>query len=118
PLGRGMDICHCVHEWDHMGSDHVPLSVTLPIAPVIIVPGKHVLKLDSEEEQSFIDGIASLLCSLGGRPLDTPDLLEALCKDLSDGVEQLWQRFSSVSRANPRSKSWWNGDCTRALNRY
>jgi len=118
PLDRGMDVVHSVHEWDHMGSDHVPLSVTLPIAPVVLAPGKRTLKVDSDEEQGFTGSIAILLCSLGGRPMNTPDDLEALVKDLSDGIELLWQQFSKVSRANPRSQSWWNEECTIALNLY
>jgi len=30
--------------------------------------------------------------------MDTPDDLEALVKDLLDGIELLWQQFSKVSR--------------------
>ena len=109
---------HIIHlDW-RLTSNHVPLTITIPIAEEFVQFSKLTIPKKSEEEEKFIKEVISIFQSLNTSSITNRESLEQIINSLASGFEQAW--FSNAKNINitKHSKKWWNDNCNRSLSKY
>ena len=92
-------------------SDHVPLTITIPIIEEFIQFSKLMIPKKSKEEEKFVKVVISIFKSLNTSSITNCESLKQIVNSLAVGLEQAW--FSNTKNVNitKHSKKWWNDDC-------
>ena len=109
---------HLIHpEW-WLISDHVPLSITISITDENIDLCKRTITKNSEEEELFIEEIITSFKNLDmSNILDIPNL-EQIINNFANIVDNVWMKNSKFVNITRHSKSWWDKNCNKDLERY
>jgi len=92
--------------------------VSIPIAEENIVSSKFSIAKNSEEEASFIKDVSYTIKNINTSDLSDPYLLEDVTNTLVSKIENTWRANSKRVKIMRHSKSWWNEECSLALNNY
>ena len=109
---------HSIHPDWQLISDHVPLTITIPIVEESINTTKCSITKDSEEEVSFIKEV-----TISVRNLNTSNLLDItslnrVVNKFTSTVNNTWEKNSKIINIMKHSKSLWNKDYKRDLENY
>jgi len=102
---------HLIHPDWRLLSDHIPLTIIIPIIKEHINSRKHSIIKDSKEESTFIKDLTTSNMS------DVASLDRAVNK-FANAVENAWEKNLKVINITKHSKSWWNESCNRELESY
>jgi len=109
---------HIIHpEW-HLSSDHTPLSVTILISEEFVNMCKKSIRKDRDEEEIFVKDIISVIKKLDISNISEISILEEAVNNFAKGMDNVWNKNTKFVNITKHSKSWWNDNCSRDLNRY
>jgi len=92
--------------------------MSIPIAEENIVSSKFFIAKNSEEEVSFIKNVSYAIKNIDTSDLSDPYLLKDVTNTLTSKIENAWRANSKRVKIMRHSKSWWNKECSLALNNY
>jgi len=104
-------------DW-HLSSDHVPLTVTIPIIKEHVQNKKQLIIKDSEKEKSFINDLIKEIKAIDTNNLTNVKLLEKVINLLANTIEETWYKNLKIVNITIYSKSWWDLKCGRDLEKY
>ena len=109
---------HSILPNSRLSSDHVPLSIDIPIFDEIIHTSKLTIAPKSKQETGFIKDVISNFKSLDISNIEDIVKLDQIVNQLGSIVEQSWFKNAKKSRISKHSKQWWSDSCSLALNTY
>ena len=118
---------HSIHPNLHLTSDHVPLTITIPINEENINLHKRIISKNSDEEDSFIKKVIASSSKLNTSNISDISQLEEIVTDFANIVESVWMKnskivnimkHSKIVNIMKHSKSWWNNNCNSDLDKY
>ena len=109
---------HLIHPNWQLSSDHVPLTISIPIAEENINIFKFSIVKNSEEEDLFIKDVSSIIRNLDISNLSVIDKLENNFNTLTSNIEHTWRNNAKLVNITWHSKSWWNKDYNQSLRNY
>ena len=109
---------HTILSESWLSSDHVPLSIDIPICDEVIQSSKLVITPGSDQEKEFIKDVISSLISLDTSNIKSVESLNWIVNQLGSIIEQMWSKNAKRSRISKHSKQWWSNSCSLALNNY
>ena len=109
---------HTILSKSQLSSDHVPLSIDIPICDEVIQSSKLVITPGSNQEKEFIKDVMSSLISLDTSNIKSVESLNQIVDQLGSIIEQMWSKNAKRSRISKHSKQWWSDLCSLALNNY
>ena len=109
---------HTILLESQLSSDHVPLSIDIPICDEVIQSSKLVITPNNNQEKEFIKDVTSSLLSLNTSNIESIESLNCIVNQLGSIIEQMWSKNIKRSRISKHSKQWWCNSCSMALNNY
>ena len=98
-------------------SDHAPLTIIILISKEYIKSSKRSIIINSEEETSFIKDLISSIRNLHTSNLLDKNSLERVVNKFTKAVEYAWEKNLKIINITKHSKSWWDTNCSRNLER-
>ena len=95
---------HTILSGSRLSSNHVPLSINIPIFEKVIHLLKFTIPFKSDQELVFIKDIISNFKSLDTSNIDNSEKLEQLINQLRSIIEQSWTKNAKKSRITKHSK--------------
>ena len=109
---------HLIHPDWHLMSDHVSLTISILIVEKSITSTKCSIIKDSKEESSFIKDVITSIRNLNTSNLSSVSRLDSAVNEFANIVESTWVKNSKAVNITKYSKSWWNKNCNRNLEKY
>ena len=97
---------HLIHSNWHLTSDHVPLTVTIPITEEFVQTSKLSLLKKSNEEKVFVKEVISIINSLDTLNLLNQESLEQVICLLVSRINQAWNANTRKVNIMKHSKKW------------
>jgi len=104
-------------EW-RLTSNHISLTITIPIVEKHIQTKKHMIIKDSEEEHIFIKELIEAIRNINTNNISDINYLESIICEFASLMENIWVKNLKVVNITKHSKSWWNTNCSRDLDKY
>ena len=104
-------------EWC-LTSNHVSLTITIPIIEEHIATQKRTIIKNSEEEDELIKEVIAAFSKLDISNISDIPKLEKVVLDFANIVDHTWMKYSKLANIMKHSKSWWNGECNKDLAIY
>ena len=104
-------------EW-HLFSNYTSLTITIPISEEIVNTYKSNIKKGSDEETQFLEDTANIIKNLNVSNLIDIHMLENIVNELTIKVEDAWNCNAKLTNITRNSKSWWDNNCSRELEKY
>ena len=95
-----------------------PLTISIPIIEESITSIKCSIIKDSKEETSFINDIITSIRNFNMSNLLDISSLDRAVNEFANAVESTWEKNSKVINITKHSKSWWDKNCSRNLEKY
>jgi len=109
---------HIIHlDWC-LTSNHTPLTITILTIEENINSVKRSIVKGSKEEKSFIKEVIASFRSLNMSNMSDIPSLEKIVGNFADIVAESWEKYAKNVNVTKHSKSWWDKNCSRALERY
>ena len=109
---------HVIHpEW-RLTSDHAPLTITIPIVKEYIQTKKHTTIKYSEKEHTFVKKLIEVIRNIDTDNIFNVDHLYSIVLEFSSSIENIWAKNSKFVNIMKYSKSWWDMNCNRDLDKY
>jgi len=109
---------HSIHPNWHLTSNHVPLTITIPINEENIDLCKKTISKNSDEEDLFIKEVIASFSKLDTSNISDISQLEEIVTDFANIVESVWTKNSKIINIMKHSKGWWNNNCNSDLDKY
>ena len=109
---------HLIHPDWRLSSNHMPLTITIPIVEKHINTSKWSIAKDSEEEATFIKGLTSSFRNINTSFILDITSLEWTVNAFTKAVEITWEKNAKTINITKHSKSWWDDSCSRDLEKY
>jgi len=109
---------HSIHPKWHLTSDHVLLSITIPIAEENINIHKRTITKNSDEEESFIKEVIVSVTKLDTSNISDILKLERVVNDFANIIDSAWTKNLKIVNITKHVKSWWNDNCNKDLAKY
>ena len=109
---------HSIHPKWHLISDHTPLIIIIPIVEKNINSRKKSIIKDSDENKQFIQDLIASIRNLNMSNLSDISHLENTIKDFANSIDKAWAKNSKMINVTKYSKSWWNKNCSKDLEKY
>ena len=109
---------HLIHPDWRLSSNHMPLTITIPIVEKHINTSKWSIAKDSEEEAIFIKGLTSLFRNINTLFILDITSLKWTVNAFTKAVEIAWKKNTKTINITKYSKSWWDNSCSRDLEKY
>ena len=104
-------------EW-HLFSNYTSLTITIPISEEIVNTDKSNIKKGSDEETQFLEDTANIIKNLNVSNLIDIHILENIVNELTIKVEDALNCNAKLTNITRNSKSWWDNNCSRELEKY
>ena len=98
--------------------DHTPLTIIIPIVKKYIQTKKHMIVKDSEEEKIFVNEVIKAIKDINTSDLYNVVSLENIVCSFIHSIERIWEKNSKIINITKHSKSWWDTNCRRDLEKY
>ena len=102
---------HLIHPNWHLTSDHIPLTVIIPIVEKFVQTSKLLLLKKSNEEEIFVKEVISIINSLDTLNLSNQESLEQVICLLILKINQAWNTNARKVNIMKHFKKWWNKNC-------
>jgi len=109
---------HSIHSEWCLSSDHTPLTITISILEEIVNTCKSNIKKGSDEETQFLEDATNIIKNLNVSNLTDIHMLENIINELAIKVEEVWNQNVKLTNIMRHSKSWWDDNCSRELEKY
>ena len=109
---------HLIYPDWRLTSDHTPLTVMIPIVEEHVQTKKCSIVKNSNEEHIFIKKLTKLFRSINISDISNIACLDSVINEFASSLESIWAKNSKVINIIIYSKSWWNTNCSRDLNKY
>jgi len=109
---------HTIHSDWRLTSDHAPLTIVIPIMEEHIQTKKCTIVKNSDEEYTFVKELTKALRNINMSDITDIDHLDSIVTDFASLVENIWAKYSKIINIMVHSKSWWNVNCSRDLDKY
>ena len=109
---------HSILPDSRLSSDHVPLSIEIPIGDEIIYSLRRIIPPRSEQEKGFIEDIISNLKSIDTSNIEDSTRLDHIVNQVGSIIERMWYKNAKKSKFSKHSKQWWTDLCWIAINSY
>ena len=109
---------HSIHPDWCLSSDHALLTMSISIVEENIILSKFSTAKNSKEEANFIKDILYAIKSINIADLSNTNKLEEVTNTLAFKIDYAWKTNSKQVNIMRHSKSWWNEECSLALNNY
>ena len=73
---------------------------------------------DSEEEKIFVNEVIKAIKDINTSDLYNVVSLENIVCSFIHSIERIWEKNSKIINITKYSKSWWNMNCSRDLEKY
>jgi len=87
-------------------SDHIPLTVTIPIVEEYIQTKKQMIIKDSDEEKMLIKELIKSISSINTSDLLNIILLKNAVLTLACSMKRIWEENLKIINITKHSKSW------------
>jgi len=94
------------------------MFITIPTIEENIISVKRSIVKGSKEEKSFIKKVITSFRSLNMSNLLDISSLEKIVGDFADIVAEFWKKYAKNVNVTKHSISWWDKNCSRALEKY
>ena len=109
---------HFIHsDWQLM-SNHALLTVTILTVEEHIQTRKCTIAINSDEEKNFVKKLIDAIKNIGMSSLSNVDCLKKAVQDIIYSVDRTWAKNSKVVDITRYSKSWWDINYSRDLEKY
>ena len=95
---------HSILPESWLSSDHVSLSIDIPICDEVIQLSKLIITPGSEQEQEFIKDVIENFKSFDTSNIETIECLNRIVDQLGFIIEQMWSKNTKRSRISKHSK--------------
>jgi len=109
---------HSIYSNWHLSSNHVPLTISIPVAEENIISFRLLIPKNSEEKAAFVKEATVIIKNLNTSNLIDHDKLEDIVNLLELKIEQAWAKNVKQTRITKHSKQWWNEECGQTLDKY
>ena len=109
---------HSIHSNWHLTSDYASLTVTISIVEENINSTKYSIIKDSNEEVSFIKDVIISIRNINTSNLSDISSLNRAVNKFTNTVEGTCEKNTKVINIIKHSKSWWDANYSRNLERY
>ena len=109
---------HIIHPDWQLTSDHVPLTISIPIVKEYITTHKRTLIKNSVEEVEFINEVIALFSKVNALSISNISDLDEIVSNWADIVDRSWSKHSKLINITKCSKSWWNDKYSQDLANY
>ena len=109
---------HSIHPDWCLASDHAPLTITILITKEHIQTKKCMIVKNSEEEKIFINKVIKITKDIDMSDLSNVVSLENVVCSFTYSLERIWEKNSKTINITKYSKSWWNVNYSRDLEKY
>jgi len=104
-------------EW-RLALDHTSLIITILIKEQHILNRKHSIVKGSVEEKEFIKDMIKNITIINTSYLTDIKSLKRAIDLFAKAIESTWEKNSKIVNIFRCSKSWWNINCSRDLEKY
>jgi len=109
---------HSIHpEW-RLISNHTLLMICIPIFEEHIQTKKCSLVKDSYEEKKFINELINYIHEINMSNISDIISFKSSVQTIAHATESLWAQYSKIVNITKHSKSWWDSNCNRDLEKY
>jgi len=109
---------HCILPNWRLTSDHVPLTITIPISKEHFDAWGRIITKNSNEENMFIKEVIVSFTKLDLSNVSNTTDLEKTVLEFANIVDCTWTKYSKFVNITHCSKSWWNDKCNQDLINY
>ena len=109
---------HLIHPDSRLSSNHIPLTITIPISDEIISTSKLSILQNSEQETVFVEEVILNFKNLDTSNIIDKDNIEYTIKHLEALIEQAWTKNTKKLRIMKHFKQWWTEEYGWSLNNY
>ena len=109
---------HSIHSNSWLSSDHMPLTVDIPICDEIIQSTKLIITPGSDQEKEFFKDVFASFTLLDTSNINSIENLNSIVNQLGLIINQAWTKYAKRSKLSKHSKQWWTNSCSIALNNY
>ena len=95
---------HLIYPDLHLTSDHIPLTITIPIAKEKVNLSKLSISKNSEEEIMFVNEVMTIIKNLNTSNLMDCDKLEDIVNLLASNIKQVWGKHTKQVNITKHSK--------------
>jgi len=104
-------------EW-RLTSDHTSLTITIPIVEKHIQTKKHIIVKDSKKEHTFVKELIEVIRNIDTDNISDVDHLNSIVLEFASSMENIWAKNLKFVNITKYSKSWWDINCSRDLDKY
>jgi len=98
--------------------DNAPLIVNITIFEEHIQTKKQTIVKNSEEERNFIAELTNSIKKLNTEHITSKKDLEQVVQEFTHNTDKIWFKYSKIVNITKHSKSWWNNEYMRELEKY
>jgi len=92
--------------------------ITIPIIEEYIQTKKWIIVKNSEEERIFVKELIEAIKDIDTNNLSNVDHLDKVVLDFTSLMERIWVKNSKIINITKHSKSWYNINYSRDLEKY
>ena len=109
---------HTIHSEWRLALDHASLTITIPIEEQYILNRKCSIIKGSAEEKVFIKDMIKNITIIDTSYPTNIESLEKTVNSFTEAIESAWEKNSKIINISRHSKSWWDINCSRYLEKY
>lgn len=79
---------------------------------------KHTIIKDSDEEKNFVKELINAIKDINMSDFSNSDCFEKVVLNLASSVKRIWVKNLKTVNITKYSKSWWDINCSRNIEKY
>jgi len=95
---------HSIYSNWHLSSNHIPLTISIPVAEENVISSRLLIPKNSEEKAAFVKEATVIIKNLNTSNLIDHDKLEDIVNLLELKIEQAWAKNAKQTRITKHSK--------------
>ena len=109
---------HTIYSEQRLSSDHASLTVNIVIFKEYIQTKKCIIIKNSEKEKNFTTELIKAIKRIYTDNITSKEVFKQIIHEFANNMDRIWFKNSKIVNITKYSKSWWNKECNRGLERY